>query len=81
MTDLGPASNLFPIFRFSAARTFFVFQTDLVVPTVVSVLFNATFLVNSYLANVFTTIVDRWITPCMLEVLFELTKALIGRFT
>ena len=81
MTGLRPASNLSPIFRFSAAKTFFVFRTDLVVPKVVFVLFNATFLVNSGLANVFTTIVDRWITPCRLEVLFELTKARIVRFT
>lgn len=81
MTSLGPASNLSPIFRFSTAKTYFVLQTDLVVPTVVSVLFNATFLVNSGLANVFTTIVDRWISPCMLEVLIELTKALIVGFT
>jgi hypothetical protein len=58
-----------------------VFQTDLVVPTVASVLFNATFLVNSGLADVFTIIVDRWTIPCMLEVLFELTKARIVHFT
>jgi hypothetical protein len=78
---LRPASNLSPIFRFLAAKNFFVFQTDLVVPKVASALFNATFLVNSGLADVFTTIVDRWITPCMLEVLFKLTKALIVGFT
>ena len=46
MTSLRPACNLLPVYRFSALSTCFMILLDLIVLTVVSVLFSAAFLMN-----------------------------------